>query len=161
MALTITENEREVLRPVAAPAYASIALANDFFSWQKEYDDFKNQSESKYMVNAVWILMQEQSLTVETAKETLVKKAAEYCQEFLRLKADLQSSEILSSDAELYLSAVGLFLSGNVGWSQYCPRYNFSGSLTGGTGVIDGSQSTPFIEINADRQFAAEKYASE
>ena len=138
MALTISEDEISLIRPIAAPAYASIALANDFFSWQKEYDDFKQQSTSSYMVNAVWILMQEHSVTVEKAKQMLQTKAAEYCKEYLLLKAEFQSS-VISSDAGRYLSALELFISGNVGWSQYCPRYSFSKTFASSeTGVADG-----------------------
>ena len=129
MALTISEDEKELMRPVAAPAYACIALANDFFSWQKEYDDFTYQSKSHYMVNAIWILMQEHSITIEKAKQTLREKVAEYLQAFLRLKARFQSSKVVSSDAGRYLSAIELFLSGNVGWSQFCPRYGFSENI--------------------------------
>lgn len=154
MALTISEDERELMRPVAAPAYACIALANDFFSWQKEYDDFTCQSKSQYMVNAIWILMQEHSIKIEKAKKTLREKVAEYCQEFLRLKAKFQGSKVVSSDAGRYLSALELFLSGNVGWSQLCPRYGFSENLAT-SNAEEVAEESPIKEVSG-RPFAIE-----
>ncbi|KAL8792026.1 MAG: hypothetical protein Q9195_005367 [Heterodermia aff. obscurata] len=36
MALTISEDDRKLIMPITAPAFANLALTNDFFSWQKE-----------------------------------------------------------------------------------------------------------------------------
>ena len=159
MALTISEEERNLIRPVAALAYASVALVNDIFSWQREYDDFKHQSETQYMANAIWILMQEHSITVEKAQQSLQKKAADYCQEYLRRKAEFVSLMAISVDAGRYLSALELLLSGNVGFSQYCPRYSFSETLPTSSArkVADGS---PIKEAN-QYLFASEHHTNE
>ena len=143
MALTISDDERKLITQVTAPAFANLALTNDFFSWQKEYDDFKQNSEATYMVNAIWIIMKEHSLTIEGAKQMLQDKIAGYCQEYLQLKAEFQSSTVVSIDARRYLSALELSIAGNVGWSQFTPRYRFSANGTPGAKkkAVDGLQN--------------------
>ena len=143
MALTISDDERKLIRQVTVPAFANLALANDFFSWQKEYDDFKQNSEATYMVNAIWIVMKEHSLTIEGAKQMLQDKIAGYCQEYLQLKAEFESSTVVSVDTKRYLSALELTIAGNVGWSQFSPRYRFSanGSTGGKKKSVDGLQN--------------------
>ena len=143
MALTITEDERKLIMPITAPAFVSLALTNDFFSWQKEYDQFKREAKAAYMVNAIWILTQEHSIEIEKAKQILKDKIASYCQEYLRLKAEFQSSKVISSDVRNYLSALELSIAGNVGWSQFTPRYNFAGNFATGSPkkAVDGLQN--------------------
>lgn len=126
MELTITEEERKLIMPITAPAFVSLALTNDFFSWQKEYDQFKREAKAPYMVNAIWILMQEHSIDIERAKQMLKDKIAGYCQEYLRLTTEFRSSKVVSLDVQRYLSALELSIAGNVGWSQFTPRYNFA-----------------------------------
>ena len=142
MALTISESERQLIMPITAPAFANLALTNDFFSWQKEYDQFKKDAKATYMVNGVWILMQKHSTTIEGAKQMLRDKIAGYCQEYLRLKTEFQSSKVVSTDVRRYLSALELSIAGNVGWSQFSPRYQFSRNAATGNGLQNGFHSS-------------------
>ncbi|KAG7005403.1 hypothetical protein G7Y79_00020g049310 [Physcia stellaris] len=102
MAFTISENERKSIMSVTAPASVSLAFTNDLFSWQKEYDQFRRDSKAKYMVNAVWILMQEHSITMDKAQKMLRIKIAELNQEYQRVKAEFQNSRIVSTDCYLW-----------------------------------------------------------
>ena len=125
MALTISKEEHELIFPITAPAYANLALANDFFSWKKEYAEFKEEGKT-YMVNAVWILMQEHSVSEEDAKSLLKRRATSCCEEYLRLKAEFENSKYIRPDLRKYLDALELAIPGNIAWNNYCPRYEFS-----------------------------------
>ena len=125
MAITISEEETELSKEITRPAFVTLGLTNDFFSWQKEYDEFLQNEKADSMANAVWILMHEHSITVEEAKDLCKKKIGDSCKEYRRLKKQYESTHKLSPDLRKYLSALELSISGNVVWSQTSPRYNF------------------------------------
>ncbi|RDW88454.1 fusicoccadiene synthase [Coleophoma cylindrospora] len=127
MALTISDEEANMSLNVTRPAYETLALANDFFSWQKEYDDFLRNPTSKDMANAVWIIMKEHMVGIDEAKLICKDKIASSCRQYLEGKKifETQFGNTVSLDLLKYLSALELSISGNVVWSQYSPRYNF------------------------------------
>lgn len=127
MALTISDAEAKMSLDVTRPAYETLALANDFFSWQKEYDDFLQNAGSEDMANAVWIIMKEHAVGIDEAKRLCKDKVASSCREYLEKKKsfEMQFGDTVSPDLMRYLSALELSISGNVVWSQYSPRYNF------------------------------------
>ncbi|KAL3708899.1 hypothetical protein TMatcc_002687 [Talaromyces marneffei ATCC 18224] len=106
MGLTISSDEAERANNITDPAYATLALANDYFSWEKEYIEFKENSTSEDMANAIWIIMKEHSVDLEEAKNICQDKIRESCKD--------------------YLGALEFSINGNVVWSQYTHRYNFN-----------------------------------
>ena len=127
MGLTISPDEAEKANNITEPAYATLALANDFFSWEKEYTEFKQNPTSEDMANAIWIIMKEHSVDLEEAKRICQDKIRESCEEYVRRKRafERQATGKVSTDLLRYLSALEFSISGNVVWSQYTPRYNF------------------------------------
>ena len=125
MGITIPEHELELAKQTSRPAFVTLGLANDFFSWQKEYDDFMKTGVSEALANAIWILMQEHSVGVEEAKELCKDHIRKSCQEYLRVKHEVESTRQVSVDLRKYLAALELSISANVIWSQYSARYNF------------------------------------
>lgn len=125
MAITIHENEQSLVTHIGRSAYITLGLANDFFSWEKEYDDFEKTEASGSIPNAIWILMQEHSVTVAEAKELCKDRIRSSCQDYLRVKHEFESTRQLSVDLRKYLTALELSISANVVWSQYSARYNF------------------------------------
>lgn len=125
MGITIPEHELELAKETSRPAFITLGLANDFFSWQKEYDDFMKTGVSEALANAIWILMQEHSVGVEEAKELCKDHIRNSCREYLRVKQEVESTRQVSVDLRKYLAALELSISANVIWSQYSARYNF------------------------------------
>lgn len=127
MGLTVSKEEMELIKPITEPAYATLALGNDFFSWEKEYVEFQDNVTSKNMANAVWIIMKEHSVDPEQAKIICQEKIRDTCKEYLRRKREfeLHYAEKVSTDTLRYLSALEFNISGNVVWSQYSERYHF------------------------------------
>lgn len=127
MGLTISPDEAERANNITDPAYATLALANDYFSWEKEYIEFKQNSSSDDMANAIWIIMKEHSVDLEEAKKICQDKIRESCENYQRRKREfeLQAVGKVSKDLLRYLSALEFSISGNVVWSQYTHRYNF------------------------------------
>jgi fusicocca-2,10(14)-diene synthase/ophiobolin F synthase len=82
MDLAISDEEMAMMQNITEPAYSTLALANDYFSWQKEYDEFLNNSELDDMANAIWILTKEKSVGVEDAKKICHTLIRELYQDF-------------------------------------------------------------------------------
>ena len=149
MALDITEDEWNAIMPIVRPAVVGMALANDYFSWQKEYDQFKREPKAA-LTNGIWVLMHEHSIIEEEAKQMLKGTIADYSQEYVHLMTGYLHSTKGSQDVRKFLSAVEIMIPGNIGWSQFSPRYGFvKDTSTNSTKAVDGSQrspcSTPYV----------------
>lgn len=155
MALTINESEWNLMMPIATPLLAGLAMANDYFSWQKEYDQSRLGPEVPYITNAIWVLMQEHRTTAEEAKQMSKGIIVGYYQEYIRLKTELLHSTVVPLDVRKSLSALELMIPGNVAWSQFTPRYQFSRTASDSHSktVVYGSQHSlhgPHNETNGE-----------
>lgn len=130
MALRLTKEEMEVYREIARPAWNSVVLTNDLFSWQKEYDALPQDDKSPLMVNGIWVLMQEHSTTIDIAKELCLDRIRSYSKEYRYLKTEYETTHQPSLDVRRLLSILEAFIAGNFVWSLECPRYNFSGTIS-------------------------------
>lgn len=130
MALRLTKEEREDCRKVSRPAWDHVMLSNDYFSWQREYDVLLQDESSHFMVNAVWIIMQEQSTTVEIAKELCLNRIRSTSEEYRRMKREYETTRQPSLDVRRLLAVLEATIAGNFVWSIDCPRYNFSGTIS-------------------------------
>lgn len=124
MGLTLTEQEDECLAEIIRPCYASLALANDYFSFDREWEEAQEPGAPE-PANAVWLYMRWQGVDIPTAKR-LVREATnvyerrflESCERFRR------TSPYASAKLDLYLRSLSYQVSGNVVWSLNCPRYH-------------------------------------
>ena len=104
------------------PTWIAASLTNDLFSFQKEYNDAKKVGQP-YVVNAVWVLMQEKGVPEEEAKLECRKRIKEEIKKAIK-NAELVKEMEVSEDLKKYLELLLYSLSGNVVWSLQCPRYH-------------------------------------
>jgi len=78
MGMTLTEEEDHQLEPVRKPCYAALSLANDFFSFDREYAEFKNTDTTQTLTNAVWLHMQWYNTDVHEAKRMTLEATRRY-----------------------------------------------------------------------------------
>ena len=123
MALTISEQEMELCSQLARPAFAAISLTNDLFSWEKERDDAERDGLS-CVVNAIWVIMKERSMTELEAKAVCRKEIKHHVAESVRVAEETRRNCDISSDLRTYIEALQYSVSGNLVWSIYCPRYH-------------------------------------
>lgn len=123
MAITIPQSEMELCEKLMTPAWAAAALQNDIFSWEKERDAAQ-KSGKREIVNAVWVLMGEFSISEHDALEKLRIITKGYVRDYVAIANIQVKNENLSSDLRRYLQAILWSLSGNIVWSIQCPRYN-------------------------------------
>lgn len=123
MGITLTQEENQVLATIIPACYSSLALANDYFSFDREWED--STSNNNKPINAVWLFMQWQGLGVSAAKQ-MVRESAKFCERrFLDLSSEHRAlHEPISQKLDLYLKGLSYQVSGNVIWSLNCPRYH-------------------------------------
>jgi len=123
MGLTIPHDELELSKQLARPGFAALSLTNDLYSWDKERDAAKRDG-LEHVVNAIWVIMRERSMTEEEAKKLCRVRIREYVAEFVRVVDDTKKNSHISLDTRKYVEAIQYSLSGNLVWSLYCPRYS-------------------------------------
>ena len=123
MALTIPEHEMDLCKELVRPAFAAISLTNDLFSWEKERDAAERHC-SPHIVNAIWVLMREHSITELEAQELCREKIRENVEKSVGVCRATMEDFAISLDLRKYVEAIQYSLSGNLVWSIYCPRYH-------------------------------------
>lgn len=123
MGLTIPDEEMGLCKELARPAWAALALTNDLYSWEKERDTAARIGDP-HVVNAIWVLMREYSITESEAQELCRQKIKECVSESVRIVDRTKKNLDLSLDLRVYIEAILYSISGNLVWSIYCPRYH-------------------------------------
>lgn len=124
MGMQLTEEEDRLLAPVVRPCFAALGLANDYFSFNKEWDMFQ-KSGADTLINLVWLYMQWHGVDVPTAKTMVRDATASYEQQFLEECEKYQQEHApVSQKIKRYMRALHCEISGNVVWSINCPRYH-------------------------------------
>ncbi|KAJ4361011.1 uncharacterized protein N0V89_001580 [Didymosphaeria variabile] len=123
MGLTIPESDMDKCNKDTAPACAAIALANDLFSWDKERDLAKRDN-LPHIVNAVWVIMGQYSVSEEEARKICHSKVVELVEEYKETVERYKNDQSICLDLKKYAEALLYNISGNLIWSLTCPRYN-------------------------------------
>lgn len=126
MELNISSEELRILEPVRDLAVASVALANDYWSWPKEAAN--NKHHQMRILNAVTVLMKENSVDSVEAHGMLKQLAITYEQATADMCAMILSQKNNhSSHFRKFVECHLLFIAGNEVWSSTCPRYRING----------------------------------
>lgn len=126
MDILLTPEEEELVAPIVKPCYAALGLANDYFSSDIEWEEFQSSESSQTaMTNAVWLFMQWHQVGKEEAKRLVRQVTNDYEREYQQRVQEYIAGEGKSnSKIQLYLTALGYQIPGNVTWSLRCPRYH-------------------------------------
>ncbi|KAL4961087.1 bifunctional terpene synthase/polyprenyl synthetase family protein [Aspergillus stella-maris] len=125
MGIKLTPEEQKRIESIVKPCYAALGLANDYFSFDIEWEEFQAESDKTTMTNAVWLFMQWENLNVEQAKRRVQEVTNQYEQQYLKNIADFAADEGKENiKLQTYLKAQGYQVPGNVAWSLQCPRYH-------------------------------------
>ena len=119
--MTLSQNELAQVAPIVRPCYAALGLANDYFSFDVEYEVFKNSS-AKAMTNAVWLFMHWDGASIAEAKDLVRVTTRKYERQFKHLRKENKGT--LSPKLREYLLGLAYQVSGNVIWSLDNPRYH-------------------------------------
>lgn len=121
----ISPEEHELVQPIIDAATRGLLLANDYFSWEREYRELQS-GHSKRIVSAVEMFIRTRGLSIEAAKDEVKRMIIESEQEFCRLRDELCRTHPggLSPKLRRWIDCAGLAVSGNHYWCSACPRQN-------------------------------------
>lgn len=137
MGMTLNAQEDELMAPILKPCYSALALANDYFSFDREWEE-SQRSGSEKMLNAVALFMPWHKVDASTAKRLVKQACNKYEQDFLRLSHEFRTtSSFATQKLDVYLDAMSYQVAGNVTWSLNCPRYHPSFRYDANAGIED------------------------
>jgi hypothetical protein len=123
MSLTLSPTEDSDLTPLRRPCYAALGLANDYFSFDREYALYIRSGKRKTLGNAVWLHMHWHGVSIAIAKEMTLATTRNYERQFLDMCEEYRKRGDVGEKVERYLRGLAYQVSGNVVWSLRCPRY--------------------------------------
>ncbi|KAK3307854.1 isoprenoid synthase domain-containing protein [Chaetomium strumarium] len=109
MGLRIPEDQQQMCLDLSRPFWLQTLLVNDYHSLAREVKQADLQGKTK----SVWR-----------------EKTREYCAEYLRVLEGVRARDDLCKDAKFLLETLQFGMSGNIVWSQQCPRYHDNQTLT-------------------------------
>ncbi|KAJ4417527.1 hypothetical protein N0V82_006086 [Gnomoniopsis sp. IMI 355080] len=124
LGMSISTAEQTLVQPIIDAATRGLLLANDFFSWEREYRELQS-GQSKRMVSAVELFVRTQGLSIQAAKGQVKSMIIESEHDFCRLRDELyRKYPDTSYKLRRWIDSVGLAVSGNHYWCSACPRQN-------------------------------------
>lgn len=128
MGILLTKEEEKLLAPITKPCFAALGLANDYYSFDIEWNEFQQADHSREkltMTNAVWLFMNWEGVPIAEAKEKTRQVVRRYEEEFrTRMNQFVGDKEKCSPKLARYLKALSHQVPGNIVWSLRCPRYH-------------------------------------
>lgn len=166
MGILLTKEEERILAPITKPCFAALGLANDYYSFDIEWEEFQQtepSQEKSTMTNAVWLFMNWQGLSIAEAKEKARQVVRKYEKGFqTQMNRFVADKERCSPKLARYLKALAYQIPGNIVWSLRCPRYHpelcpdATERLKDSMGTTDQANSAPSTKEDTGRSEAHE-----
>jgi len=138
MGVTLSKEEDVLLEPIRKPCFIAASLANDFFSFDREYAELEDSEKLQTITNAVWLHMQWYDVDVDEAKRMTLEATRRYEGQLLKNSAEFrQVNAPVSDKLDRHLDALAYQIGGNVVWSLNCPRYHPTYRYDANAGVED------------------------
>jgi hypothetical protein len=103
----------------------SVALSNDYYSYDKAYTEYVNSGGQNGVTNSVWVLMREHGVDKVRAKELLANKIKALEKEYLTARELYENTHPhLSQQVKAWMDSAAFISSGTHYWSTYASRYN-------------------------------------
>lgn len=97
-------------------------LCNDYWSWDKELEDFTGVR--NWPVSSVYLLMQQHNMDADTARYIVKTKTMELAEQYGKIVAKLIEGLPTNSPIVRWFALTDLMIAGNALWSMTCPRYH-------------------------------------
>lgn len=129
MGVYMPREDQERVKDVTALGHAALGLANDYFSFDREFSEreqeIRDGSEPGPMVNAVWLCMEWYGLDTSAAKDMVRSETVKYETAYKCAKNDFLHADPAPPERFWrYLDGLSQMIIGNIVWSLACPRYH-------------------------------------
>jgi ophiobolin F synthase len=123
MAFRVSEHDRELVKDIFESIEKGLMLTNDYWSWDREYRDWKEKGNR--LVNAIDVIRRIHALSIHEAKEAVKTLIGTKEQEYVTQKTEFyEKHPDISQNLRRWIEAAGCFLSGNHYWATGCPRHH-------------------------------------
>ncbi|KAL1796230.1 hypothetical protein ACET3X_004770 [Alternaria dauci] len=124
LGMSISEEEEALVQPIIDAATEGLLLANDFFSWEREYRELQS-GKSKRIVSAVDLFVRTKGLSIDDAKDEVKRQIIKAERDFCERRDQLyKACPGISLKLKRWIDCAGLAVSGNHYWCSACPRQN-------------------------------------
>ncbi|KFX92088.1 hypothetical protein V490_05578 [Pseudogymnoascus sp. VKM F-3557] len=121
----ISAEEKRAVEHIIRPVMMSVALSNDYYSYDKAYTEYVNSGGQNGVTNSVWVLMREHGVDKVRAKELLANKIKALEREYLAARELYENTHPnLSQQVKAWMDSAAFISSGTHYWSTYASRYN-------------------------------------
>lgn len=123
MDFRLTDEDRELVKHVFEPIEEALMLTNDYWSWDREYEEWKTNGNR--LVNAIDVVRRTRSTPIEAAREIVKQMIIEAEQEYVKKKAGFyRNHPDVSLELRRWIEAAGCVVSGSHYWATSAPRHH-------------------------------------
>jgi hypothetical protein len=120
----LTAEETAQTSSITSAAYDAWVLVNDYFSWEKEYTNYKANGSTGQIVSAVFLFMKWHNIDPVTAKKMLRGEIIAREERYSQLKADYLARGNVTDRIIKWFELLDLVTAGNFAWSMTTARYH-------------------------------------
>nr|USS30769.1 BFT [Nectria nigrescens] len=123
MDFTLNSSEEERASAVTQAAYDAWVLVNDYFSWDKEWNNHQSRGGTGVIANSIFLFMKWYSVDAKEGKTMLRKEILAREEKYCKAKEDLEANGSMSDKITQWLELLDLVTAGNFAWSMTTARY--------------------------------------
>ncbi|KAF1942791.1 geranylgeranyl pyrophosphate synthase [Clathrospora elynae] len=123
MGIRLTTKDQELIKHVMEPIEEALMLTNDYWSWDREYEDWKTNGNR--LVNVIDVVRRTRSIPIDAAREIVKQMIIHTEQEYVKRKTEFYKQHPdLSLDLRRWIEAGGCVVSGSHYWATSAPRHH-------------------------------------
>ncbi|KAI9727247.1 MAG: hypothetical protein M1828_006866 [Chrysothrix sp. TS-e1954] len=123
MDFALTKEEVSMTSTITNAAYNAWVLVNDYFSWEKELQNFKANGSKGEIVSAIFLFMKWYSVDAKEGKRLLRAEIQAREQQYCWAKEDFLARGNLTENTRYWLDLLDYVTAGNFAWSMTTARY--------------------------------------
>ncbi|KAF7956841.1 hypothetical protein EAE96_004167 [Botrytis aclada] len=122
--MNLNNDEISSLEPVILPILQAMMLTNDYYSWDKEYEQYNRNNGSMPMVNAVWLLKHLHDVDNTKAREFLREKILDFELQYCNIRDEYLRKQNPRPEMTQFFGLLELAAAGSRFWHATSRRYN-------------------------------------
>lgn len=127
MDFTLNKDEVEKTLSVTSSAYDAWVLVNDYFSWEKEWQNHQTGGRVGIIANAIFLFMRWYSVDATEGRRMLRKEILAREEKYCKEKETFLASGHATDRTSQWLKLLDHVTAGNFAWSMTTARYRLGG----------------------------------
>ncbi|KAJ5323826.1 hypothetical protein N7476_002426 [Penicillium atrosanguineum] len=120
----LTKEEIQYTAALTRAAYDAWVLVNDYFSWEKEYQNYEANGSIGQIASAVYLFMKWHNIDPVTAKKMLRSEIIAREEKLSKLKSEYLARGNMTDRILKWIELLVLVTAGNFAWSMTTARYH-------------------------------------